>query len=176
MPAGSCRGIYSWPHGRCQPLHHTCKNGDNYAQRCLVSPPHLRRASEIINSSSQANLLVVGCVGFFFFCLFVNWYRGRERNWETAQYLIWDLFSVTCSYPMISHPFFYPTQVSWSDVLVLFSFIVLPGPGEPVWWFLVLYIIIFSFLWLIIKLWYMNYKIFVFIDWMLCEADDECTL
>ena len=24
MPAGSCRGICGWSHGRCQPLHHTC--------------------------------------------------------------------------------------------------------------------------------------------------------
>ena len=32
MPAGSCRGIYSWSHGRCQPLCHTCEKGDNYAK------------------------------------------------------------------------------------------------------------------------------------------------
>ena len=66
MPAGSCRSIFGWSHGRCQPLHHTCKMGDNYAQRYSVSPPHLGRASPILKSSSkQANLLFVGCVGFF---------------------------------------------------------------------------------------------------------------
>ena len=67
MPAGSCRSIFGWSHGRHQPLHHTCKTGDNYAQRHSVSLPHLGRASKILKSSSkQANLLFVGCVGFLF--------------------------------------------------------------------------------------------------------------
>ena len=66
MPAGSCRNICGWSHGRCQPLHHTCKTGDNYAQRYSVSPLHPGRASTILKSSSkQANLLFVGCAGFF---------------------------------------------------------------------------------------------------------------
>ena len=52
-------------HGRCQPLHHTCKMGDNCAQRHSVSLPHLGRASTVLKSSSkQENLLFVGCVGF----------------------------------------------------------------------------------------------------------------
>ena len=43
------------------------KKGDNYAQGHSVSPPHLGRASKILKSSSlQANLLIVGCVGFLF--------------------------------------------------------------------------------------------------------------
>ena len=67
MPAGSCRSIFGWPHGRQQPLCHTCKMGNNYAQGHSVSLPHLGRASTILKSSSkQANLLFVGCVGFPF--------------------------------------------------------------------------------------------------------------
>ena len=55
-------------HGRCQPLHHTCEMGDNYAQRYSVSLPHPGRASKILKSSSkQANLLFLGCVGFSFY-------------------------------------------------------------------------------------------------------------
>ena len=42
------------------------KTGDNYAQGHSVSLPHLGRASTVLKSSSkQANLLFVGCVGFF---------------------------------------------------------------------------------------------------------------
>ena len=67
MPAGSFRNIFGSSYGRCQPLHHTCKMGDNYAQRYSVSPLDLVRASKILKSSSkQANLLFVGCVGFSF--------------------------------------------------------------------------------------------------------------
>ena len=67
MPAGSCRSIFGQSHGRCQPLYHTCKTGDNYAQRHSVSLPHLARASTILKSTSkQANLFFVGCVGFLF--------------------------------------------------------------------------------------------------------------
>ena len=115
--------------GRHQPLCHTCKKGDNYAQRHSVSLLHLGRASKVLKSSSlQANLLVIGCVGFSF----VFWYRGRELKWEEALHLIWDIFLSIHFNPMISHSFFCPAQVNWSDVLVLLSFIVLPGPGEPV--------------------------------------------
>ena len=67
MPAGSCRNIFGQSHGRCQPLHHTCKLGDNYAQGHSVSLPHLGRESTVLKSSSkQADLLFVGCVGFLF--------------------------------------------------------------------------------------------------------------
>ena len=66
MPAGGCRSILGWSHGRCQPLHHTCEMGDNYAQGYSVSLPHPGRASLVLESSSkQANLLFVGCVGSF---------------------------------------------------------------------------------------------------------------
>ena len=66
MLAGSCRGIFGHYHGRHQPLYHTCKKGNNYAQGHSVSPPHPGRASKILKSSSkQANLLFVGCVGIF---------------------------------------------------------------------------------------------------------------
>ena len=79
MHAGRCRGIYSGPHARCQTLHHTCQKGDNYAKIFSVIPLHLGRASTILASSSlQANLLIVGCVGF----LFMFQYRGRELKWE----------------------------------------------------------------------------------------------
>ena len=68
MLAGGCRSIFGVSHGRCQPLCHTCKKGDNYAQRHSVSLPHLGRASKVLKGSSkQANLLFVGCVGFFSF-------------------------------------------------------------------------------------------------------------
>ena len=50
MPAGSCRSICGWSHGRCQPLCHTCKKGNNYAQRHSVSLPHLERASKILKA------------------------------------------------------------------------------------------------------------------------------
>ena len=81
MPAGSCRSICGWSHGRHQPLCHTCKKGNNYAQRHSVSLPHLGRASEVLESSSlQANLLIVGCVGF----LLMFWYWGRELNGQKA--------------------------------------------------------------------------------------------
>ena len=65
MPAGGCRSICGQSHGRCQPPHHTCKTGDNYAQGHSVSQPHSGRASKVLKSSSkQANLLFVGCAGF----------------------------------------------------------------------------------------------------------------
>ena len=68
MLAGGCRSILGVSHGRCQPLHHSHKKGDNYAQRYSVSPPHPRRASKVLKGSSkQENLLFVGCVGFFSF-------------------------------------------------------------------------------------------------------------
>ena len=66
MPAGGCRSIFGVSHGRCQPLCHTRKKGDNYAQGYSVGLPHLGRASKILKGSSkQANLLFVGCVGIF---------------------------------------------------------------------------------------------------------------
>ena len=67
MLAGSYRSIYSRSHGRHQPLHHTCKTGDNYAQRFSASPVHPWRASVLLKSSPKSVLvcqLVVGCVGF----------------------------------------------------------------------------------------------------------------
>ena len=68
MPAGSCRSILGVSHGRHQPMHHTCEKGNYYAQGHSVSLPHPRRASMNPKSSSkQANLLFVGCVGFFLF-------------------------------------------------------------------------------------------------------------
>ena len=66
MPAGGCRGIFGVSFGRHQPMCHTCKKGNDYAQGHSVSPLHPRRASRDLKSSSkQANLLIVGCVGFF---------------------------------------------------------------------------------------------------------------
>ena len=68
MPAGGCRGIFGVSFGRRQPMCHSCKKGNYYAQRRSVGPPHPRRASISLKSSSkQANLLLVGCVGFFSF-------------------------------------------------------------------------------------------------------------
>ena len=71
MLAGGCRSIFGVSHGRCQPLRHTCKKGDNYAQRHSVSLPHLGRASKVLKGSSkQTNLLFVGCVGIFLLFVF----------------------------------------------------------------------------------------------------------
>ena len=89
MPAGSCRSIYGWSHGRCQPLCHTCSKGNNYAQRYSVSPLHLGRASTILKSSDlQSGLLVVGCVGF----LFTFRYRGKELKWEKCHVKFGNLY------------------------------------------------------------------------------------
>ena len=86
MPAGGCRGIFGVSFGRHQPMHHTCKKGNDYAQGHSVSPPHPRRASRDLKSSSkQANLLIVGCVGFFLFCLCLVPVQGRELRWEVQQ-------------------------------------------------------------------------------------------
>ena len=86
MPAGGCRSIFGVSHGRCQPLCHTCKKGDNYAQDIQLACLHLRRASTLLKSSSkQANLLFVGCVGIFlllFACLVLV--QGRECKWDKA--------------------------------------------------------------------------------------------
>ena len=83
MPAGSCRGIFGVSFGRCQPMCHPHKKGNNYAQGCSVGPPHPRRASiDLKSSSKQANLLIVGCVGFFLFCLCLVPIQGRELKWE----------------------------------------------------------------------------------------------
>ena len=85
MPAGSCRSILGQSHGRHQPLHHTCKTGDNYTQGYSVSLPHLGRASKILKSSSkQANLLFVGCAGFSL-CLCLVLVQGREFKWANMQ-------------------------------------------------------------------------------------------
>ena len=66
MPAGGYRSVCGQSHGRHQPLHHTWQMGNNYAQRHSVSLLHPGRASTILKSSSkQANLLFVGCAGFF---------------------------------------------------------------------------------------------------------------
>ena len=94
MPAGSCRSILGQSHGRHQPQHHTCKMGDNYAQRYSVIPLHLGRASPVLKSSSkQANLLFVGCVGFF--CLYLVLVQGRELKWEKKAKLVRDLVCYT---------------------------------------------------------------------------------
>ena len=79
MPAGGCRGIFGVSFGRRQPMHHSCKKGNYYAQRRSVGLLHLRRASISPKSSSkQANPLIVGCVGFSsFVCV---WFRYREGN------------------------------------------------------------------------------------------------
>ena len=91
MLAGSCRGIFCCSHGRRQPLCHTCKKGNNYAQGHLVSLPHLGRSSKVLKcSSKQANLLFVVCVGIFF-CLCLVTVQGREFKWENYTKLDRDL-------------------------------------------------------------------------------------
>ena len=68
MLAGGCRGIFGVSFGRHQPMCHSCKKGDNYAQGRSVGPPYPRGATiDPKSSSKQINLLVVGCVGFVSF-------------------------------------------------------------------------------------------------------------
>ena len=50
VSAGSCRGIFGWASGRYQPLYHTCKKGDNYAQRHSVSLAHMWESISIIRN------------------------------------------------------------------------------------------------------------------------------
>ena len=70
MPAGSCRSIFGWSHGRHQPLHHTCETGDNYAQRYSVSPLHPGRASKVLKKLLQTGKPVVcRLCRVFFLCL-----------------------------------------------------------------------------------------------------------
>ena len=81
MPAGGCRSILGQSHGRCQPLHHTCKTGDNYAQEYSVSLPHLGRASPVLKKLLQTGKPVVCrlCRVFFLYLVPV---QGREHKWE----------------------------------------------------------------------------------------------
>ena len=90
MPTGGCRSILGQSHGRHQPLCHTCKTGDNYAQGYSVSLPHPGRASPVLESSSkQTNLLFVGCVGSFV-CIYF-WYREGNLSGKRTQKLVRDL-------------------------------------------------------------------------------------
>ena len=98
MPVGSCRSVCGRSQGRCQPLCHTCKMGNNYAQRHSVGLLHLGRASTILKSSSkQANLLFVGCAGFFL-CLYLVPVQGRELKWEKNAKLVRNLVVLCFSF------------------------------------------------------------------------------
>ena len=128
VSAGRCRGIFGWASGRCQPLHHTCKKGDNYAQRHSVSLVHMWRASSLLKSFSpkfvSVFLLVVGCVGF---CQ----YKGRKFSVGFLAYCT-DIVKHHCGIDLFinsykSNLFFHTAKVSWSNPLV---FIFLPSPVE----------------------------------------------
>ena len=68
MPAGGCRGTYSRPHGRSEPLHHSCK-------RVTIMPKDIQLAHCIWGEhlhywnppqkSVLEFLLAVSCVGFW---------------------------------------------------------------------------------------------------------------
>ena len=92
------------------------KRGTIMPKDIQLALPHPGRASIILKSSSlQANLLIVGCVGF----LFVFQYRGRERKWEKHCIKSGNLYFLFIHFkPIVSHLFFWPAQVSWSYVLV----------------------------------------------------------
>ena len=87
MPAGGCRGIFGVSFGGRQPMCHTRKKGNNYAQGHSVSPPHLRRASRDLKSSSKPGKPVDCrlCRVFFLFCLCLVLVQGRELRWEVQQ-------------------------------------------------------------------------------------------
>ena len=89
IPARSCRGIYSRPHGRCKPLHHSCKTGYNYAQGYSVSLPQLGRASTLLKSSQKSvSEFSVGCR----LCGIFDQYRGWEVRVDTQSGLYRILF------------------------------------------------------------------------------------
>ena len=124
MPAGGCRGIYSRPHGRCEPLHYSCKMGYNYAQGHSVSPPHLSRASTLLKSSPEICFgISVGCrlCGIFY------QYRGWEVRVGYTVGIVWDFVYVN-SVLFYVVLFFCPAQASWSKFFLFYIF--LPSPGE----------------------------------------------
>ena len=72
------------------------------------------------SSSSQVNLLIVGLSGV----LVYFWYRGRELKWEECCLKFGNFFCLNHHKPIISHLFYCPAQVSWSNGLVyLVSFL-----------------------------------------------------
>ena len=121
MPAGSCRGIYSQPHGRCKPLCH--------AKWVTIMPKDIQLARHIHGEhlhywnppqkSVSEFLLVVGCVGF------LTSTGAGKLEWDT---LLNDAgFCFFFSY-VNSLLFFCPAQVSWSMV-----FLVLHFSAQPSW-------------------------------------------
>ena len=56
VPSYACRRLqrhFCVSFGRCQPMHHSCKKGNYYAQGYSVGPPHSRRVS--MNPKSSPN-------------------------------------------------------------------------------------------------------------------------
>ena len=82
---GSCRGIFGWAPGRCQPMCNPHEMHNYYAQRHSASLTYLWRASSLMKVllpiSFSVFLLVVGCVEF---C----WYQGREFSVGFALYIL----------------------------------------------------------------------------------------
>ena len=110
MPAGGCRGIYSRPHLRCKPLHHSCKMGYNYAQGYSVSPPHPRRASTLLKSSPEICFRIsVGCR----LCRVLTSTGVGKLEWDVQPGWLRDFFHTVLFYFVL---FFHPAQSSWSEV------------------------------------------------------------
>ena len=88
-PAGGCRSIYSRPHGRHKPLHHSCKMGYNYAQGNSISLPHLGRASTLLKSSPEICFRIsVGCK----LCRVLTSTGVGKLEWDTQSGLYGILF------------------------------------------------------------------------------------
>ena len=49
---------------------------------------------DLKSSSTQANLLIVGCAGFFLFCLCLVPVQGRELKWEVPAKLTRDFWFI----------------------------------------------------------------------------------
>ena len=122
MPAGSCRGIYSRPHRRHEPLHHSCKMGYSYAQGYSVSLSHPGRASTLLKSSSEICFRIsVGCR----LCGILDRYRGWEVRVGYTVGIIWDFVYVN-SILLYVVLFFCPAQVGWSKVFLVLHFSTQP--------------------------------------------------
>ena len=116
MPAGSCRGIYSRPYGRHEPLHHSCKMSYNYAQGHSVSPLHPGRASTLLKSFPEICFRIsVGCK----LCRVFDQYRGWEVRVGYTAGIVWDSVYVNS---VLFYLFCFSAQPRQAGARFFFSF------------------------------------------------------
>ena len=76
-------------HGRCKPLHHSCKKGYKYSQGHSVSLLHLGRASTLLKYSPEICFgISVGCK----LCRVLTGTGVRKLEWDTQPGLYGILF------------------------------------------------------------------------------------